>query len=75
MATEILLTTFGPEDETGYRRGMDHYQIPPDRRTWKYMYGAIRDIVGPDGAIFMYRASVGPSRELISVSPTPWRVR
>lgn len=75
MSTEIYLSTFGPEDETGYREHMDHYQIPAHRETWKCVYGIVRDRVGRDGLILMYKATVDENRNMISCSPTPWRVR
>lgn len=75
MHTEIYLSTFGPEDETGYREHWDHYQIPADQRTWRYVYGAVRDRVGRDGLILMYKATCDDNRRMISCSATPWRIR
>lgn len=74
MHTEIYLTTFGPEDEMGYRQCMDHYQIP-DRGSWEIVRRHVRAEVGRDGVILMYKATCDESRKIISVSATPWRIR
>lgn len=73
--TEIYLQTFGPEDEDGYRRQTDVYQIPGNRDDWKFWYGVVRDRTGRDGLILMYRATCDVDRNLVSVSATPWRIR
>lgn len=75
MRTEIYLMTFGPEDEEGVRESLDHYQIPGDRWSWRAWYGDVRDRTGRDGLILMYKATVDENRKLVSVSPTPWRIR